>query len=261
MDTEAVGQALAEARREGRKMADYPCEAPDMAQALAIQDAMAAAMGAAVVGWKVGLTSARAQELCGVDAPLAGPVFDDQVWQSGAAVAPVEGDLGIIEAEIGFRMRAALPPREAAYTRAEVMAAVGEVLPVFEWVNKRLPGGLMEKTEWLVADGVINRGLIIGEGVPFDPAMDLKAETVAVFRDGAEQTRGMGANALGDPVGVMLWLANDLSARGKGLSAGDVVATGLICDVAKAEPGARFEARFGTIGSVAVAVSQSRSGP
>ena len=254
MDIEAVGRVLAEARKAGRKLDAYPCEKPDMAQALAIQAATVRAMGMPVAGWKVGLTSARAQEICGVDAPLAGPVFAGDVAESGAEWARVEGDLGIIEAEIGFRMRADLPPRERAYGRDEVLAAAGEVLPVFEWVTKRLPGDIREAAEWLAADGVINRGLICGRGVPFDPVLDLRAERVQVSRDGAVLTEGRGANALGDPAEVLVWLANDLGARGLGLRAGDVVATGLICDVVIAEPGMRLVASFDMLGDVSLAV-------
>lgn len=252
METEATGRMLAAARTAGRKLEDYPGERPDMAQALAIQDSMAAAMGRPVLGWKVGLTSARAQALCGVDAPLAGPVFD--IWESGAGIAPVEGDLALIEAEIGFRMKADLPPRDAVYGRAEVLAEVGEVLPMFEWVNKRLPGDIREAAEWLVADGVINRGLMIGAGLAFVPGMDLAGETVRVARNGEVFTDGVGANALGDPAEVLVWLANDLSARGKGLKAGDVVATGLIAELAHAEPGVEIAAEFAHLGRVALRV-------
>lgn len=255
MEIESVGRALAEARRSGRKLSDYPCGRPDMAQALAIQREMAAMMGLPVVGWKVGLTSVRAQEICGVDVPLAGPIFADSVWESGAEIALVEGDLGVLEAEIGLKMRADLPPRDAPYGRAEVLAAVGEVLPVIEWVNKRLPGGIREAAEWLAADGVINRGLICGAGQPFDPGRDLAGERVTVRRDGVEVTEGVGANAMGGAVAVITWLANDLSARGIGLHKGDVVATGLICDVVHAVPGARFEAAFSSLGLVAVTVA------
>ncbi len=256
MVSDTLGQVLAEARRAGRKLADYPCDKPgDMAQAFAAQDAMAAAMGAPVVGWKVGLTSKRAQELCGVDQPLAGPVFAGTLYQSGAELALCEADLGVLEAEIGFEMKAALPARAEAYGRDEVLAAIGAVVPLFEWVNKRLPGGLMDEIEWIVADGVINRALIRGASIAFEPGMDLKGETVRVMKDGAEITRGVGARALGDPLEVMVWLANDLRQRGKGLNPGDVAATGLICDVVMAEPGARYEAVFGTLGWVALRVA------
>ncbi|WP_322866434.1 2-keto-4-pentenoate hydratase [Aquicoccus sp. G2-2] len=259
-DIEAAGGALAVARREGHKMAAYPCAKPaTISEALAMQDAMAMAMGAPVRGWKVGLTSARAQELCGVDAPLAGPVFEGTIFESGAILPLVEGDLGVIEAEIGFRMKADLPPRGRAYGRQEVMAAVGEVLGLFEWVNKRLPGGLREAAEWLVADGTINRALICGAAQAFDPEMDLLAERVRVTRDGEVLSEGAGSNAMGDPVAVLEWLAGDLNARGKGLHAGDVIATGLICDVVQAVPGARIEAEFSTLGRVVLEIEGAGS--
>ena len=171
----------------GRKLGSYPGDRPGgLKAAFRVQDAMARAMAVPVAGWKVGLTSARAQALCGVDRPLAGPVLADAVHESGVSLANVEGDLGVLEAEIGFRMGRDLPPQERPYTRAEVAAAIGTVMPVIEWVNKRLPGGLMDAVEWIVADGVINRALICGEARGYAPGMDLSAETVRVLRSGAQ---------------------------------------------------------------------------
>ena len=256
METQAIGRILAEARRDGRKLTEYPGETPgDLPQAFAVQDAMSAAMGKPVVGWKVGLTSAKAQTLCGHDAPLAGPVFDGDLHDSGAELSLVQDDMGVLEAEIGFRMAADLPSRAAPYERDEVVAAIGTALPVIEWVNKRLPGGLQEAAEWIVADGVINRALICGPETPFDPAMDMTTERVEVSMNGEVVTQGVGANALGDPVAVMVWLANDLSARGKRLLRGDVVATGLICDVVRAEPKVTVDVRFAALGNVSVKVA------
>ncbi|MDQ2093698.1 2-keto-4-pentenoate hydratase [Rhodalgimonas zhirmunskyi] len=247
MTPQEMGATLAEARRDGRKLSDYPGPKPtDMDAAQAVQDAMTAAMGLPVLGWKVGLTAKKAQEICGVDAPLAGPVFE--IAESGVEWPLLEGDLGVIEAEIGFRMRADLPPRDAEYARAEVLAAVGTVLPVFEWVNKRLPGGLREAAEWLLADGVVHRGLIAGAERAYAPDMDMAAETVRVSVNGTEATRGAGAAALGDPAEVLVWLANALNRQGKGLCAGQVIATGLICDVVEAVPGAEIVAEYATLG-------------
>lgn len=256
MNIEAAARAIAEARKMGRKLADYPCDLPDMAQALAIQEAMAGAMGVPVAGWKVGLTSARAQEICGVDSPKAGPVFSGSLWENGAEIGLAEQDVGVIEAEIGFRMKADLLPGDGPFTRDSVQGAVGEVMPVFELVNKRLPGGLLEKAEWMISDGVFNRGVVLGAPVAFDPAMDLAGETVEVRRDGALVTQGEGLSEVGDPLDVLVWLANDLAARGKHLKAGDVIASGLMCDVVQAIPGARVEADFSTLGKVTLSVAR-----
>lgn len=255
MDVNAYGEVLAKARREGRKLAAYPGEKPaTYEEAFAVQDAMAAAMGVRVAGWKVGLTSKLAQEVVGVDAPLPGPLFADMVLENGASLGLAEGDLGILEAEVGFRMKADLPVRAAPYSRDEVLGAVAGVMPVFEWVNKRLPGDIAEAGEWVVADGTLNRALICGIELPFDAALDLKVETVAVFQDGEEKESGVGANALGDPAAVLHWLANDLNTRGKGLRAGDVVATGLLTGLVFAASGSQFEARFANLGGVRLSV-------
>ena len=255
MQSETLGRKLAEARRAGRKLSTYPAEKPaGTGDAFAVQEAMIRAMGVPVAGWKVGLTSVRAQALCGVDQPLAGPVFADALFDSGVELPLVEGDLGVLEAEIGFRMGTDLPPRPAPYGRDEVVPAIAAAVPVFEWVNKRLPGGLMEAPEWIIADGVINRLLVKGVDVGFRPEMDFATETVQVSKNGVPVTQGIGANALGDPLEVMVWLANDLRMRGKGLRTGEVVATGLISDVVEAEAGAEFEAVFGEIGAVRLRV-------
>jgi hypothetical protein len=44
--------------------------------------------------------------------------------------------------------------------------------------------------------------------------------------NGAVKGRGTGERALGHPMNVLLWLANQQSAQGRGLKAGEIVATG-----------------------------------
>ncbi len=103
MEHTALGRTLAEARLAGRKLRDYPSEKPEgLEAAFAVQEAMAVAMGAPVVGWKVGLTSPRAQALCGVDQPLAGPLFEGAVFDSGVELALCEGDLAFWRPRSGF---------------------------------------------------------------------------------------------------------------------------------------------------------------
>jgi 2-keto-4-pentenoate hydratase len=47
-------------------------------------------------GYKIGLTSARMQAMCGIDSPLAGVVLGDRVHASGASLARADyGRLGL----------------------------------------------------------------------------------------------------------------------------------------------------------------------
>lgn len=246
-----LGHILAQARLANERLTDYPSDIPvDLTAAYNEQEAMADAMALPRVGWKVGVTSAAAREMLGVEEPFFGPMYAPYVMQSPGKFPVDAGDLRIVEAEIGFRMKNDLVPRSEDYSPKEVSAAIATVHPVFELANKRLPGTAKDDARWLIADGAMNQAFIYGEGVAFDPAMDLAAETVRVSVDGAFVTEGIGANALGNPFNVILWLANHLSARGITLKADDWVSTGLMCDVVFADPGATVVAEFGSLGLV-----------
>lgn len=253
MDIDRTAQIIAQARKDGIKLEAYPDDPPqDLSEAFRVQDALIAAMDQPVVGWKVGLTSQTARTMMGLTECLAGPMFKDGLQNNPGTFHVAPHDLAIVEAEIGFRMRETLAPSPVPFEEKEVLAAIGTVHPVFELVNKRLPGGIKERAEWVIADGTLHHGLIYGAGKTFDAEMNLNAETVSVSVDGAQVTEGVGTNVIGGPLGIMVWLANHLSQRGKTLNAGDWVATGLVCDVVIAKPGQQIEARFSSLGSVAL---------
>lgn len=253
MDIEVLGAELAKARLAPTRLDDYPCAPPvDLEQAYLVQNAMAAQMGSTVVGWKIGVTSKIAREMLGLDEPFSGPLFEEFVLQSPAKFEVSPNDLRIVEAEIGFRLKNSLEPRHEPYSKAEVVANIATVHPVFEVVNKRLPGNLKDNACWLVADGGVDHAFIYGPGIVFDPQMDLSAETVTVNLEGELATTGIGANALGNPLDVVVWLANHLSARNIALKAEDWVSTGLIADVVIADVGATIVAEFKNIGTVSL---------
>ncbi len=257
MDIDALGIELARARLAPTRLPDYPCSPPaDLDQAYLVQDIMAAHMGSAVVGWKIGVTSKIAREMLGLDEPFSGPLFADFCLPSPAKFKVASQDLRIVEAEIGFRMKYDLVPRNAPYTTREVAAAIATVHPVFEVVNKRLPGDLKDNACWLIADGGVDHAFIYGAGIEFDPSMDMAAETVSVSLDGEPATEGIGANALGNPLDVVVWLANHLRARGITLNGDDWVSTGLIADVVVASAGSIIVAEFQSLGSVSLEFSQ-----
>ncbi len=253
MDIDALGIELARARLAPTRLAEYPCSPPgNINEAYVVQDIMAAHMGSAVVGWKIGVTSKVAREMLGLDEPFSGPLFADFCLPSPAKFKVSPQDLRIVEAEIGFRMKHDLVPRNAPYTTGEVTAAIATVHPVFEVVNKRLPGDLKDNACWLIADGGVDHAFIYGAGIEFNSAMDMAAETVSVSLDGEAATDGIGANALGDPLNVVIWLANHLSGRGITLKRGDWVSTGLLSDVIIANADSIIVAEFQNLGSVSL---------
>lgn len=257
MDVTATGKLLAETRLKAERLDDYPGSAPaDLNEAYAIQDAMIAAMQLPIAGWKIGCTSQVARTTLGIDEPIAGPMFETFVSPGPAAVPVGKNDLRIVEAEIGFRLKSGLEPREEPYTKQDILGTIATVHPMFEVANKRLPGLPKEAAVWIVADGAINQAIVYGNGIPFDAEMDLANERVRVSIDGAHATDGIGSNALGGPLEVMVWIANHLSARGIGLKANDWVSTGLICDILQPDQGATIVAEFSSIGTLSLKLSK-----
>jgi len=205
------------------------------------------------VGWKVGATSAAAQALLATEAPVTAPMLAGDCSDSPAEVAVFAGQDTSVECEFAFRFARDLPPRKAAYSRAEVLAAVGALIPAIEIVGCRFEGGLtgLGKAR-LVADMAANTAWVKGPEQANWGAADPKDRSVRLYRDGKVVAQGIGANALGDPLNVLEWIANHLSTLGDGIKTGEMVSTGTCTGVTPIAPGETLVADFGDLGRVEV---------
>ena len=221
--------------------------------AYGVQREIASLAALARVGWKVGTTSAAAQRLLGTGEPATAPMFADHCFQSPTEVAVFAGQDTSVESEFAFRFARDLPPRETSYGRAEVLAAVAAVCPAVEVVGCRFEGGFDDLgAVRLVADMVANTAWVEGPQRRDWRGMDLRSHAVRLHRDGEAVAKGVGANALGDPLNVLEWTANHLSALGDGIRAGEVVSTGTCTGVTPIAPGETLVADFGDLGRVEV---------
>ncbi len=256
MDFYKIGAQLADARQRSVKLDEYPTDAPfGLDEAYQIQEAMIRSMSAPVVGWKIGLTSQASQHMLGVTEPMSGPLFEGSVFGDKAALAVCESDLRIVEAEIGVTLGADLNTDKAAFSQEDVLPAIASVHPMFELATKRLPGGMRETAQWIVADGGINQAIVVGEGAAFSPEVDLPMVKAQVTINNKPASEGIGSNVMGSPIAAMVWLANHLKSRNISLKKGDFIATGLVCDMLIGQSGDRFLAEFDGIGSVAMHLS------
>ncbi len=70
-------------------------------------------------------------------------------------------------------------------------------------------------------------------------------------RSGGEVlTSGTGGACLGHPVNAVVWLANEVAARGEPLQAGEIVLSGSLGALLPIESGATYEAEISGVGSV-----------
>lgn len=230
--------------------------ATDLAGAYAIQAAYVKRLEEKLgrrVGYKIGLTSKRMQEMCGVDHPNSGVVFEQRVLKSGATLSLSNlGRLGI-EFECCARLGKPLAPRGRPYTLDDVAAAVDAVCPAFEVIDDRNSDYPLDLLS-LVADNSWNEGNVLGEFTSSWPELD---KTKSVLEcDGKVIDEGRGSDVLGHPFEPLRWLANNLNELGQTLRAGEIVLTGSWVRTRFPQAGEHYRYTIAGVGSVEVSLAK-----
>ncbi len=240
---EAAAGALVAARAGQPIDALPPAVRPQSeADCYAIQEAVRRRLGESIGGWKVGFS------------PLGGifcaPIYASAVHASPAAL-PADGFHVIgIECEIGFRISQTLSARVQPYGRDEVLAA-SSLHPTIEIVDSRYRDFRSLDRLQLLADNVSNGALVYGAAASGWPGMDLAHPPIRVTADGRDFAECTGLRT-GDPVGLLVDLANHVASRRGGLPAGTFVTTGTHTGMVFTEPGAHIRADYGRLGMVEI---------
>lgn len=204
--------------------------------------------GCGTVGYKIGLTSARMQAMCGIPHPIGGQILQTRVHRSGARVALSEHVRLGVECEIAVRLGRDIDADSLPATIAELSGAVAAVAPAFELIEDRNADYASLDMLTIVADNSWNSGVVLGEFRESWP--DLEAVAGIVEVNGAEVDRGFGRDALGHPFEPLLWLARHLVHRGETLRAGDIVMTGSLVPTRFPAPGDRYRFSLEGLGTV-----------
>jgi 2-keto-4-pentenoate hydratase len=178
------------------------------------------------MGYKVGLTSATMQKFCGIDHPIAGVVLASRVHRSGATVRRADfGRLGL-EFEIAVRIKSDVPVTGTPCTAEMIAPHIGGVCAAIELVDDRgADYGNLDVLS-LVADNSWNGGIVLSEFAAKWPDLEPVAGRATKGREAIGE--GHGRDILGHPFNSVAWLATQLSSRGAGLKAGQVVMTGSV---------------------------------
>jgi len=182
------------------------------------------ARGIPAAGYKIGLTTRRMQEMCGIDSPIAGVVLADRVYASGAVLkASAFRRLGV-EFEIAVRLGRDLAADGRAPGLEDVAAAVDAVGPAMEIIDDRAADYAGLDVLSLIADNSWQAGVVLGDFVC--PWPNLAGVEGVVSVDGKVADHGFGRDVLGHPFHSVAWLAGHLAEQGSVLRAGDIVMTG-----------------------------------
>lgn len=217
----------------------------DLAAAYAVQQGLVQrrlAVGATVVGRKIGATSVAVQQQLGVDQPDFGYLLDEMDVSTHHPISMARLVQPRVEAEVAFVLASDIDPAgENDITLQSVRAAVDVALPALEIVDSRIAGWDIGFTD-TVADNASSGLYVVGsQGRPLE---DLEPRDVemSLSINGEVRSSGNGAACLGDPLEALRWLAVQAHRFGDPLRAGHLILSGALGPFVPFAPGDRVEA-------------------
>ncbi len=254
----AAARAIASARRAHTELTALPPKiAPqDEAEGYLIQRAVHDLLlphQGALVGYKIGCTSAVMQAYLDIPHPCGGGIFERGVHDSGVSLRADDFVRVGVECEIAVRLTRDLSPTEGPFTAEWVAEAAAAYHPAIEIVDDRYVKWETLGAPTLIADDFFAAACVLGKPVARSAAPDLLTVVGRAIVNGAEVGRGTGADVLGHPHNALAWLANHLAAEGRGLHAGQIVLTGSLVKTIWLKAGDRVVMELDGLGRVEAA--------
>lgn len=208
------------------------------------------------VGYKVGLTGKAMQERLGVSHPVSGMLLQRMLSEPGTPVPAgyaarplVEADLIAVIGDAGVNQ---------AKTPAEVLVHLSALRPFIELADLALPADEKPTAASIAAVNVGARLGVLGQPIAIEPGLAEKLATMKVsLADGSGKVlaEAPGAAILGHPLNAVIWLAQDLAAKGEALQPGQLVSLGSFGPPVQPVPGGTVTARYDGLSAAPVSLS------
>ncbi len=214
-----------------------------MAEQLAVREQLIAD-GARPIGWKVGIGSAAAQQVVGVDQALVGFLTDRSELASGATVSLEGWTVPVLECELAVRVMADVA---GDATRDEAAAAVDAVAPAIEMADVT---DLTMGPEAILAGNIFHKAVVLGAWDGSRAGIRLDGITLDVVGSAGDVSAAPPLALLGDLGEIVRHTASVLADAGPGLRAGDAIITGMVVPGIPVHPGHQVSVRFAGLESL-----------
>jgi 2-keto-4-pentenoate hydratase len=254
---EKAAAALLTAWQSGGTIAGLPAgaEPASIDDAYDIQDALIAKLGKKTVGWKLAHSAPDAMAKAGVKMPPFGRLLEGTLLAAGDKIARAKFRVPKVEAEIAFKMARDLPKRDKPYTPEEAAAAVGSAHLAIELADSRYADPSKASVFAFVADNSASGYLVVGKTVDGWRERNFREGMARMTLDGKLLSDAAPLGFRCDPLLVLAQCASELSRRGLGLKAGDIVTTGSHVPPQAVQGSGVVEADLGPLGTISVTLT------
>lgn len=220
---EPAAEFLAGVWRGSRQVTELPSpmRPADIGQGYDIQDSLVRHLGDRVVGWKLGVGSAKLKQQSGVGRSIAGRILGSRRHDPHGHIrlsfaAPVT-----IEFEIAFVLGQAIDHG----FNGDIRSAIGETLVTFELVMARFIDRRTVGWPSFAADNSGFEALVVGERID-DRKIPEMLSSLVVTVDGQERARAATGDDATDPYGAFADLVAIARERNMPLPKGSIISTG-----------------------------------
>lgn len=178
-----------------------------------------------ISGRKIALSSKAMQNMVGIDRPVAGVFFANDILRSPATVKLDSFRHMGLEYELAFQLGADVPP-STGHTSASVRSLIESVSPAFELIEDRNADYATIDILTLVADNAWCGGVVLGSPIPEWQSLDLANLPSVLHQEGLAAEDGNTGAA--DPLTSLAWVLNHFGARGTVVGKGEHIITGSV---------------------------------
>lgn len=198
-----------------------------VAEAYAAQTALHAKLAerrGPVAGRKIALSAKAMQQMVGIDKPVGGAFFANDVHISPANVALDTFRRMGLECELALELSRDVAPGGPSHTAESVPELIAGVRPAFELIEDKDADYSDLDVLTLIADNAWCGGVVLGPQITNWRELDLGNLASRVNQTGAvSEAANTGA---ADPLGSFAWVLNHFSGRGITLQQGEHIITG-----------------------------------
>ena len=203
-------------------------------------------------GFKIALASKIQQELCGIDHPIAGGIFANEI-KTSPAIFELQNFHGLgLEFEIAVTISDDLKPEMGPFNNQNIRRYIKSLSPAFELIIDRNADYSNINPLSMITDNAWCSGIVLGKELPDWTNLDLDTIQSKLFWNDETPQNAMIKDA--NPIESLLWVSNLLTSLGRTIPKNSVIITGSVIKTRAPKNGDNIIYNVGNLSEVEIKI-------
>ena len=203
-------------------------------------------------GFKIALASKIQQELCGIDHPIAGGIFANEI-NSSPSTFKLSNFHGLgLEFEIAVKLSDDLKPEMGPFNKDNIREFIKSLSPAFELIIDRNADYSNINPLSMITDNAWCSGIVMGTELPNWDTLNLDTIKSKLFWNDEIPQDAMIKDA--NPLESLSWVANLLLSHGRTIPKGSVIITGSVIKTRAPQIGDHIIYKVGNLSEVEIKI-------